>query len=81
MSRKSRGREITGPRIYKPTYVPDVPQEREPSREEIRPTTSMTLWSRHLDGVDEHRCNACHIAFPNREPLCEAGQALYDASH
>lgn len=40
-----------------------------------------TRWALHLDGTDEHRCQTCYIAFPEGKPLCDAGQALYDASH
>lgn len=65
-----RIREYSGPPRFDPYWIV-----------EPEPVTPFYKWSRHLDGADEHRCNYCQEAFVKREPLCEAGQALYDASH
>lgn len=74
-------RVVAGPKVYESGRVAGVPQEQNPPRAKTRPVTQMTLWSNHLDGTDEHRCQTCYIAFPEGSPLCKAGQVLYDASH
>jgi len=67
----------------------DVPEEKRetvpatPKKVRVKApvVTPMTRWARHLDGADEHRCATCYIAFPEGQDLCDAGQALYAASH